>query len=208
MQGLDWGAIRRFASTGEASSPDDSHWLSARAGYKPILEYIGGTEIGGSFLAGSMLQPQIPSAFSTPTLGPPPWVPISTARLLRVLQDDGAALQACAGILPYMAAVKQMNLYRLTATEELDVHGACTSCCGLSDRMQERLEAAIKGCTSAGTQVVLLSGDEGSRRQSVHGSGEAVVGELALVPPCLGWSQRLLNRDHHAAYYQVRLLIA
>ena len=54
-----------------------------------------------------------------------------------------------------------------------------------------------------GTQVVLLKGEGASAQQSAHGSGEALVGELALVAPCLGWSQRLLNRDHYTAYYQV-----
>ena len=41
----------------------------AMAGYKPVIEICGGTEIGGGFLAGSMLQPQCPSTFSTPTMG-------------------------------------------------------------------------------------------------------------------------------------------
>lgn len=31
--------------------------------------YCGGTEIGGGFLSGCLLQPQAPSTFSTPTLG-------------------------------------------------------------------------------------------------------------------------------------------
>ena len=56
---------------------------------------------------------------------------------------------------------------------------------------------------AAGTQLVLLTGGEGSQRQSAHGSAEACTGELALVGPCLGWSQQLLNRAHYAAYYQV-----
>ena len=41
----------------------------AMAGYKPVIEICGGTEIGGGFLAGCMLQPQSPSTFSTPTMG-------------------------------------------------------------------------------------------------------------------------------------------
>ena len=69
VQGLDWSRIRCFSSTGEASSPEDSHWLTALAGYKPVIEYIGGTELGGAYLSGSMVQPQVPSAFSTPVLG-------------------------------------------------------------------------------------------------------------------------------------------
>ncbi len=38
-----------MSSTGEASAPEDYHWLVARAGYKPVMEYCGGTEIGERF---------------------------------------------------------------------------------------------------------------------------------------------------------------
>ena len=37
-----------------------------------MIEYCGGTEISGAFLSGSMLQPQAPAAFSTPTVGARP----------------------------------------------------------------------------------------------------------------------------------------
>lgn len=40
-----------------------------RAGYKPVIEICGGTEIGGGFVAGSLLQAQALSAFSTPGMG-------------------------------------------------------------------------------------------------------------------------------------------
>jgi hypothetical protein len=40
-----------------------------RAKYKPVIEYCGGTEIGGGFVTGSMLQPQALAAFSTPAMG-------------------------------------------------------------------------------------------------------------------------------------------
>lgn len=55
---MEWGALRCFSSTGEASSPEDYHWLMARGGYKPVIECCGGTEIGGGFLSGTLLQPQ------------------------------------------------------------------------------------------------------------------------------------------------------
>lgn len=38
VQGLDWQCVRCFASTGEASSPEDSLWLMSQAGYKPVIE--------------------------------------------------------------------------------------------------------------------------------------------------------------------------
>lgn len=69
LQGLKWDKLRCFSSTGEASSPEGYHWLSAMAGYKPVIEYCGGTEIGGGFLSGTMVQPQAPSHFSTPSIG-------------------------------------------------------------------------------------------------------------------------------------------
>jgi acetyl-CoA synthetase len=69
MEGLDWSTIRCFSSTGEASNHDDMLWLMARAGYKPVIEYCGGTEIGGGYITGTVVQPQAPAAFSTPALG-------------------------------------------------------------------------------------------------------------------------------------------
>lgn len=65
----DWTGIRCFGSTGECSNADDYFWLSSRAGYRPVIEYCGGTEVGGGYLTGSPLQPQAPSTFSTPALG-------------------------------------------------------------------------------------------------------------------------------------------
>jgi acetyl-CoA synthetase len=110
LEGLDWSAIRNFSSTGEASSPEEMRWLTAFAGYKPVMEYCGGTEIGGGYICGTVVQSQVASTFSTPALG---------------------------------------------------------------------------------CDFVILD-DEGH---------EATVGELALRPPMLGSSGRLLNRDHHEVYF-------
>ena len=110
-QGLDWTAIRCFSSTGEASNPEEMHWLMSRAHYKPVVEYCGGTEIGGGYICGSRVQAQVAAAFSTPALG---------------------------------------------------------------------------------SDFILL--DEEGR--------PTANGELALVPPMLGSSQSLLNKDHHEVYYK------
>ncbi|KAJ6970232.1 acyl-activating enzyme 17 [Populus alba x Populus x berolinensis] len=88
--GYDWSAIRCFASTGEASSVDEYLWLMGRAQYKPIIEYCGGTEIGGGFVSGSLLQPQSLAAFSTPAMG----------CSLFVLGDDGHPIVSI--IAPYI----------------------------------------------------------------------------------------------------------
>lgn len=69
MQGLDWSAIKAFSSTGECSNPQDMHYLMVLAGNKPIIEYCGGTEIGGAYITGTLIQPCIPATFTTPALG-------------------------------------------------------------------------------------------------------------------------------------------
>src|SRR5262245_45205239 len=68
-RGVDWSRLRAFSSTGEASNADDYLWLMARAGYRPVVEYCGGTEIGGGYISQSLTQPSSPATFSTPTLG-------------------------------------------------------------------------------------------------------------------------------------------
>ena len=113
--GLEWPGIRVLSSTGEPSNRRDYLWLMSRTGYRaPVIEYCGGTEIGGGHLTGSVLQAASPAAFSTPALG-------------------------------------------------LDV-------------------------------VVL---DESGRPVADNEEGE-----LFLVPPSIGLSQRLLNRDHDAVYHE------
>ena len=111
MEKYDWSAIRCFSSTGEVSHYLDMFYLSALAGHKPIIEYCGGTEVGGGYLASSVLQPNAPSTFSTPTLG---------------------------------------------------------------------------------TEFVILNDQQQQAEQ----------GELYLIPPTIGFSTMLLNRDHHQTYYE------
>ncbi|PCJ55009.1 MAG: hypothetical protein COA79_21225, partial [Planctomycetota bacterium] len=69
LDGIDWTNIHNFSSTGESSNAEDMFWLMAKAGYKPVIEYCGGTEIGGGYLSGSMLQEAAPSFFTTPCMG-------------------------------------------------------------------------------------------------------------------------------------------
>lgn len=109
-----WRQVRIFSSTGEVSNPEDYLWLMSRSGYRaPVIEYLGGTEIGGGHATGSVLRPASPSTFSTPALG-----------LDFVILD-------------------------------------------------ERNQPTLPG----------------------------ELGELYLIPPSIGLSQTLLNRDHHEIYY-------
>lgn len=112
---IDWPSVRVFSSTGEPASRTDYLWLMSRAGYRaPVIEYLGGTEIGGGHLACTVLQPCSPAAFTTANLG-----------VDFVILDE------------------------------------------------------------TGTEV-----------------GEGGTGELFLLPPALGMSQRLLNGDHDEVYYE------
>ncbi len=68
-EGSDWRKVRLFSSTGEASNPWHMWRLMARAGYKPVIEYCGGTEIGGGYITSTLLHPNAPSQFAAPALG-------------------------------------------------------------------------------------------------------------------------------------------
>lgn len=69
MESFDWDSIRCFSSTGEVSNPEEMGYLRDLANHKPIIEYCGGTEIGGGYVASTVVQENIPSQFSTQTLG-------------------------------------------------------------------------------------------------------------------------------------------
>jgi acetyl-CoA synthetase len=68
-QGLDWSKIKVFSSTGECSNAGDMQWLMAQAGGCPVIEYCGGTEIGGGYITGTVTRPCVPGTFNTPALG-------------------------------------------------------------------------------------------------------------------------------------------
>ncbi len=69
MENLDWQAIKVFSSTGECSNPDDMLYLMSLAGGKPVIEYCGGTEIGGAYISSTVIEDNYPSVFTTPTMG-------------------------------------------------------------------------------------------------------------------------------------------
>lgn len=110
LEGLDWSAIQLFSSTGECSVVEDMRWLMDLAGDKPVIEYCGGTEIGGGYITNTIARPCLAGTFNTPALGLD----------LEILDEEG-------------------------------------------------------------------------RR--------AFLGELFLVPPSIGLSTTLLNKDHHDVYY-------
>jgi len=69
MEQFDWSAIKCFSSTGEASNPEEMKYLMQLANNKPVIEYCGGTEIGGGYVTSTVVQPNIASTFSTQALG-------------------------------------------------------------------------------------------------------------------------------------------
>jgi acetyl-CoA synthetase len=74
-----WTQVRVLSSSGEASVPADYAWLMDSAGGVPVIEYCGGTEIGGGYIIGTVLHDAVPAQFTTPTLGID----------VRILDEDG-----------------------------------------------------------------------------------------------------------------------
>ncbi|KVQ63100.1 acyl-CoA synthetase [Burkholderia territorii] len=67
----DLSSLRAFASTGEAWDEPSWHWLFENVGQSklPILNYTGGTEVGGGILSGYTIASQSPASFSGPLPG-------------------------------------------------------------------------------------------------------------------------------------------
>jgi acetyl-CoA synthetase len=114
LEKFNW-KVRIFSSTGEPSHAEDYFYLMALAKFRaPVIEYCGGTEIGGGYITGSPVQPASPATFTTAALG--------------------------------------LNFYLLNENNE-----------------------------------VVKSGEPG---------------EVFIVPPSIGLTQKLLNKDHHVEYYE------
>ena len=79
IEGLDWSSVRVVSSTGEASTPEDMRWLMALT-EAPVIEYCGGTEIGGGYISSTVVEAFDASTFTTPCFGLD----------LRLLDDSGA----------------------------------------------------------------------------------------------------------------------
>lgn len=64
-------SLRVMVSTGELWDPESWLWLFRQVGRSrvPILNYAGGTEVGGAILAGTVLHPLKPCAFGGPVPG-------------------------------------------------------------------------------------------------------------------------------------------
>jgi acetyl-CoA synthetase len=69
MEQLDWSSIKLFSSTGECSNAEDMLYLMYLGQYKPIIEYCGGTEIGGAYLSSTVIENNYHSVFTTPAMG-------------------------------------------------------------------------------------------------------------------------------------------
>ena len=69
--GRDLSHVRAFASTGEPWNRASWEWLfeTVGGGTRPILNYSGGTEVGGGILTCYTVLPQRPCTFSGPVVG-------------------------------------------------------------------------------------------------------------------------------------------
>ena len=88
---FDLSAVHVLGSTGEPWDPDAYDWLARDVfgGRVPVINFSGGTEVGGSFLAPYPVEP-IPSC----SLGGP-----SLGMDVDVVDDDGQPVRGCVGEL-------------------------------------------------------------------------------------------------------------
>ncbi|KAK1282507.1 putative acyl-activating enzyme 18, peroxisomal [Acorus calamus] len=162
MEGIDWSRIRVLASTGETSTIDDDLWLSSRASYCPIIEFCGGTELASAYIQGSLLQPQVFGAFSTPSM--------STG--IVILDDHGTPYpddQPCVGevaLFPvYMGATdrllnadneeiyfKGMPTYK-GMTSSVEIERVCN---GEDDRVMETAAVGVRIGSVGPEQLVIM----------------------------------------------------
>jgi len=109
LEQYDWSHLRLFSSTGECSNPDDMAYLSRLAGGKPIIEYCGGTEIGGAYLTSTIVQSNHACVFTTAALG---------SALVIVDADHRPALRGEAMLIPPCMGLSQ----RLVAGDHHEVY--------------------------------------------------------------------------------------
>lgn len=70
LAGLDWHDLVAAATWGGATCEDDVFWLMQQVGYRvPVLEYPLHPELGGAFVAGTLVEAQAPGAASGPAVG-------------------------------------------------------------------------------------------------------------------------------------------
>ncbi|HEY6377901.1 MAG TPA: AMP-binding protein [Candidatus Dormibacteraeota bacterium] len=71
VRSCDLSRLRVLGGTGEPWNPDPWRWFldEVGGGRAPIINYTGGTEISGGILAGNLLTPMDPCAFSGPCPG-------------------------------------------------------------------------------------------------------------------------------------------
>lgn len=69
MESLDWTGIKVLTSTGECSNVEDMLYLMWLCHYRPVIEYCGGTEVGGAYITGTVIQPVAPATFTTAAMG-------------------------------------------------------------------------------------------------------------------------------------------
>jgi acetyl-CoA synthetase len=69
LDGADLRKIKAIKNTGEKSNPVTMFWIQARAGFRKLIEYMGGTEIGGGYLSNSFHKASSPCEFDMVSYG-------------------------------------------------------------------------------------------------------------------------------------------
>lgn len=92
MEAFDWSRIKVFSSTGESSQVGPMTYLSSLAGFQPVIEYCGGTEIGGGYVSSVVDRPNFPAAFNTAAVGIDFLLMQPDAKDAPILSDEGEVL--------------------------------------------------------------------------------------------------------------------
>lgn len=69
MENLEWSNLKLFTSTGECSNVEDMLYLMSLAKNCPVIEYCGGTEIGGAYISSTLTLPIAPATCNAKVLG-------------------------------------------------------------------------------------------------------------------------------------------
>ncbi len=113
--------------------------------------------------------------------------------------DDAQLLDQASMPVFQVGLIKQLCVIKLQVSE----------CVQQASTMLQACERSCKTkcirCSHTSHERSACAEPGGGQQLESRGYEKAVSGELALVPPLLGSSQRLLNKSHYEVYYEVKL---
>lgn len=202
-------SLRVLGSTGEPWDPDSWYWFFRHVGQSrcPIMNYSGGTEIGGGILGGTLLEPLYPCAFSGPVPGMAAKVVDDWGKPVRNTVGELVVSQPWPGMTQgfWHDADRYLETYWRRWSGQW-VHGdwAVATDCGawfVLGRTDDTLKIAGKRIGPAEVEAVLLA-DATIAEAAVVGIPDPIKGEVlaafvVVVPETVtssDWSASLMDR--------------